>query len=310
MPKKTSKSKHKRAPAKSNKAPAASPSVIVASRVLRSLPALGDAARRAFDAQTTAGEQAQLGGRTKSDGVLREAAQWISAIDSAKRKFGGAIAYGEVRLAYLCTVLLDLADARESASGARDGAAKAAASREAALGKARAVRTSLLHKLEQIARGNAHDEAALEAVESDTRHDESLASGLDKLASRADAVLARTDETTRALVAGAELEASDAEQARAAKDALVTAGVAATDAGRRQAKDSPAVNLAEGRVLAEMRVAEKAFRQAHDQNPAIPRLVPGPAVRQVIGARPHGARAHASTPAAPSQGNGAATQPD
>src|SRR5262249_4665455 len=64
------------------------------------------------------------------------------------------------------------------------------------------------------------------------------------------------------------------------------AGSAKTIAGGATAKDTPAVNLIEGRVIEELRVAMRAFDKARQKDPEIPRITPGPGTRRVLAGRP------------------------
>lgn len=266
------------------------PAEIVAANVLATLPPITDDVRAAFLSQTTPAERADLGGRTKSDGVLREAGLWIAKIQSARQTFGStAIRYRDARVAFLCESTLSLADAINRARGGRTGARTSNSRRSAALLAARRVRDDLLHTLGQIARGGP-DEAAIADVERDLTHDDQLAVALKKLASIGEGWLASaaTDPRIAALVSGAGLDATDMANARTAAASLSEAGAGRAVAGRALVQDTPEVNIAEGTVLAEMRAAKKAFDAGATINPAIPRLVPGPATRHVLGAHSRG----------------------
>jgi hypothetical protein len=75
---------------------------------------------------------------------------------------------------------------------------------------------------------------------------------------------------------------------RHAGKALAGSAAEASLAGPRVARDSPLVNREEGGVLLEMAAAMEAFEEAHEDNAAVQRLVPGPSVRHALGYRPNG----------------------
>jgi hypothetical protein len=281
------------------------PATVVATKTLASLAPLSAAARAAFTAQTTTQERADLGGRTKSDGVLRDAGTWIAQI----AKYRSKTRYGENRLAFLCESTLALADAIATAKTGRTGAASAGALRNGSISAARAVRDELLHALQQVTRGSAEAADVAEAARGGQRDDE-LAESLTALAEIADAFLtkAKKDAGAAALAEGASLTSADVAAVRSAATALVSTGAARVTAGNARTQDTPEVNLAEGTVLAEMRVARRAFENANAIDPTVPRLVPGPATRHVLGTHSHGKASPPVAPSAPvaSPTNGAA----
>jgi hypothetical protein len=280
------------------------PATVVATKTLASLTPLTSAARAAFTTQTTTQERAELGARTKSDGVLRDAGTWIPII----AKYRAKTRYGENRLAFLCESTLALADAMATAKSGRSGAASAGALRNGSITTARVVRDDLLHALQQVTRGSADAAEVADAARGAQRDDE-LAESLSTLADLAEAFLAKAkkDAGAAALAEGASLTASDVDAARAASAALISTGAARVTAGNARANDTPEVNLAEGTVLAEMRVARRAFENANAIDPTVPRLVPGPATRHVLGTHSHGKTASPVAPSAPvASTNGAA----
>ncbi len=282
------------------------PTTVVATKTLASLAPLTSAARAAFLAQTTTQERADLGGRTKSDGVLRDAGTWIAQI----AKFRSKTRYGENRLAFLCESTLALADAIATAKTGRSGAASAGALRNGSIASARAVRDDLLHALQQVTRGSADAAEVADAARVAQRDDE-LAESLSTLADLAEAFLAKAkkDAGAAALAEGASLTASDVDAARAASAALVSSGAARVTAGNARAQDTPEVNLAEGTVLAEMRVARRAFENANAIDPTVPRLNPGPATRNVLVSHAKAKAVAAPAPAPVVATNGAPAAP-
>lgn len=71
--------------------------------------------------------------------------------------------------------------------------------------------------------------------------------------------------------------------------------------GNLIARDSPLVNRDEGDVLLEMAEAMRRLELARDDNPAIKKLIPGPAARHVLASRPKKAAATADEASPPAQ---------
>jgi hypothetical protein len=272
-------------PVVTKRAAGGTPATTIATNALTIVAPLSTAGYGAILNQTTKEERADLGGRTKGDGVLRDVGDWITLIMYARSKFAPSVLrYGDTRVAYLCMTALALGDVIAEARGARGGATSAGGARVAAFAAARSVRDDVLHALEQVTKGSA-DASALADVERDLAHDDQLAIALGKLADLADAWVTKAgkDEGVAALVSGAGLTSDDAAAARNAAAALVGASVDAKGAGSRAAQDPPDVNAAEGAVIAEMRIARRAFEQAKKKDPRVPALNPGAATRAVIG---------------------------
>ncbi len=61
--------------------------------------------------------------------------------------------------------------------------------------------------------------------------------------------------------------------------------LALTEAGEVPARDTPATNVREGGVLAEMAEAMAAVAEAHARHPDIRLLVPGKGTRHVLGSK-------------------------
>ncbi|HEX4516769.1 MAG TPA: hypothetical protein VH054_24645 [Polyangiaceae bacterium] len=289
MPKKkVSKSKATKAKSAAKPATVSSPSVVLATRALSSLPALKAAARDAFRAQTRAQERADLGGQTKSAGVLREAGAWIPTMAAALDRFGAAIAYSKTRFAFYCESVLALSDAIAHATTTRSGSVTANARRDGALARAHEVRKDLRHALGDVTRGS--DSAKrLATIDQRGQQDDVIASVLGQLADLADDVLAsaKKDDGVAALVDGV-LSAELVVEARDVAGDLTSAGAGRFTAGPARVQDPPEVNLAEGTVLAEMRVVKNAFERAHEKNASIPHLVPGPETRKVLASHAKG----------------------
>jgi hypothetical protein len=153
--------------------------------------------------------------------------------------------------------------------------------REAAL----KARKRLERRLQRFAgkRGAELDEIAKALGTAET--DERLAASLTSLAALAQRWMALSDDVSKRLAKNAGLTSELAGDAEKTAKALAASGAGAALAGPRAGRDSPLVNREEGAVLLEMEEAMGCFEEAHEENPAVKRLVPGPSVRHALGVR-------------------------
>lgn len=282
------KSKDKASSGAKDKAskPAKPVKATVEARLLAELPALTAAEKRVFLAQHPPSRCDAMGGRTKSEGVLKEARAHAAVIAKALRKHPVELRrYGRARFAWLLTCVAALDDARD-AQQATDGSTTAAKDRAArAEATARALREDLLDALTTIAEGNPDDERALATATGSLMGAPALVASLRGLSALARAWLDRDTEDAKVLAASVSLTLADVEAAEAAAGALEEAAGDSTIEGRAAVKDTPSVNRAEGRVLLELRLAMRAFERAHERNKEIPRLPSGAATRQAFDRR-------------------------
>jgi hypothetical protein len=257
--------------------------VTVERRLLAELPALSNAERRAFEAQFSAAKCDAMGGRTKSEGVLREVREHAAVIAKALRKHPGELRrYGRARFAWLLTCIAALDDARD-AQLAADGSPRAARDRIVRVtAAAKVAREDLLDALTTIAEGHEADEQALAAAAGSVTGTFALLRSLRGLALLGREWLGRDSEEAKALAASVSLSLADLDVAEEAADALEVASGDRTMEGRITFRDTPSVNRAEGRVLLELRLAMRAFARAHERNKEIPALYPGGATRGVL----------------------------
>ena len=89
------------------------------------------------------------------------------------------------------------------------------------------------------------------------------------------------------------------EEARSRAASLANASADATLEGTAKHLDAPPVNAAEGRVLVEMREAMRLFGEANERTAVVPKLIPGPATRHVLGARRSSGGSESPGPSAP-----------
>jgi hypothetical protein len=282
---------------------------LTSSELLADLPRLTDAERAAFRAQFTDEQCAALGDRTKSGAVQKDAFGWAKVMHSTLRAHPHAVRrYGATRLAWFVECLRGLETAIEEQSVARDEASASGLGVDLARTAALAVRNDLRDTLTILAGADTHEKEsvtrALEAHDG-ASEDAALAKSLRALAELAEKWLGRHDEGARALVASVSLSRADVDAARTAADELFHASAA--DAGHRHdtQHDAPSTNVAEGRLLEEMRLAMHVFARAHDTNRAVPKLVPGSGTKNVL-ATHHGKGSAAADKGANAGDEGAA----
>jgi membrane-associated HD superfamily phosphohydrolase len=276
----------------------------VIERLLEGQPSLGAAQRGAFTARHSDAACEEMGGRTKSEGVLANALEWTGPMAKALKKHPQPLRrYGAARFAWFLESIRALADAREVqqiADGAT-GVAKARAQRaqKAALES----REELLETLDALAEGNDEAEAAVARAAKITDRADTIVTALRALAALGRDWLSGNDAVSQALVESVGLTLDEITTAELAADALDAAGADRTIEGRVVVRDLPAVNRAEGRVLLEMRGAMRIFANANAKSREVPKLVPGKATRGVLAPRTAG-KAKGEPVAAPAAAGG------
>lgn len=283
----------------------------VLDRLLEEQPALTAAQRQAFAARFSEPACEAMGGKTKSDGVLRDALEWAGVMARALRKHPDVLRrYAGARFTWFLECVGQLIDAREAQASAGDTTGLARAREERARKAALAARTELIEALETLVEGDAEAEAALDGTVGSVEKNDALVSSLRGLSSLAGEWLARSDAASRALVESAGLSLHEVGAGEEAADALIAASADKTLEGQVIVRDVPEVNRAEGRVLLEMRTALRVFGQAHEKDRRVPRLVPGKATRSVLGSRTSKVTqepepdAEPGAPVAPAEGGG------
>jgi hypothetical protein len=258
----------------------------IETRLLVGQKALTQIERRAFREQFSEAQCDEFGSRTKAEAVCRDARAWAPTIDAALRKHPEALRrYGRARFAWLLECIRDLSEALEAQRAAQGsvGASKRHASsvKEAAL----QARDELLETLEILVGGSAGERGALSTATGTTESPASIARSLRDLAELAEGWLKRDTEEAKALVTSVDLATGDVDTARRAAEALDRAVGDSALEGKSVARDLPSVNRVEGRVLLEMRTVMRVFERVHARSAVVPRLVPGPGTRSVLGRR-------------------------
>lgn len=260
--------------------------------ILAQLPALTDVQRAAFRSRIGDAECASLGAQTQSALVLREATTWAKIIQGALVTFAGPLqAYTPARFAWFVECAQGLAQAAQAQQQSAGSVGAARGNELSARQAALAAREALDEKLALLAGQDAAAMAELQAAFGTTETALALVQSVKALASLASTWLASSNPQDEALVASVNLTAGDVDTANQAAQALTDAASSAVGT-RAQPKDGPAVNLAEGRVLFEMKAVRGVFEKARSKTPAVPSLPIGSGTRRVLA--PH---KRAATPA-------------
>lgn len=268
----------KKAPAKAKKAP---PAPVhkdsVAVKTLTSLPALTGKLRAAFRSAFTDEQCTAWGEKTRATSVIKEAEKWVVTMNRAL-KDDTRVAYSRRRLAFLFELLVLLED--EVAKTSDTALPGLRATRGAALSVAVNARRELARLLRAVAGGRA---ALVDAVASAGPASETSPSDVqDSLTATIDlAVKLRRDPVAEALADDVGLTEARLNSAYSALEALTGASEVALNAARYEG-DAPSVNIIEGRVLREMRLAQRLFNEAREEGVNAPSLTAGPSLKAVF----------------------------
>ncbi len=268
----------------------------LAVRTLGGLPALSSKLRGAFRLSFTDEQCDAWGLKTKAEVVLKEAEKWIATMDRALKR-DPDVAYSRRRLAFLCELVVLLED--ELARTTSKNGGEHLSARSAALSLANNARADLVRRLRAMAGGrqkilgevSQHQPDSLGSVP-DVQ--ESL-TALISLATRL-----RRDEMDEALADDVGLTESRLNAAYSALEALTGAGELSLNSAEYEG-DAPSVNRIEGRVLRELRLAQRLFAEAKEAGVRAPTLAAGPALKGVLGPKSDGNDSEAPAPTPPSR---------
>lgn len=250
----------------------------VAVKTLGALPALTGKLRAAYRQAFTDEQCDRWGEQTKAGNVVKEAEKFVVTM-ARSLKDGQDVAYSRRRLAYLCELLVLLED--EIAHTTDTQAAGRTSTRNAALAVAVNARRDLARRLRAMAGGQQKIVAAVVAAapnneSSPTDVQDSLTATIDL------AVKLRRTDVNEALADDVGLNEARLNSAYAALEALAGARELALNAAAYEG-DAPSVNRIEGRVLREMRLAQRLFNEARESGITVPALVAGPSLKTLFG---------------------------
>jgi hypothetical protein len=264
----SAKSKAKvRAPSRPTRKAPAKVADSVAVKLLGQLPAIDATLRKAYLASFSEAQCSALGEKTQAAKVLAEAVAWLPTLQRSVKvhPVGG---YSARRLAFLAELVVALEDERSASGGG--------GARTSTLTWGRVVKADLAARLAFLAGGR---EDLVAQVQGRAGHEDSLHQVRDALTGLIDlATRWRRDPLFEVLADDADLTTARLSAAYNALEAL-----ARTDEVLREVVadggDSAGVNAIEGRILAELNLAHRAFREARAAGASVPALVAGPSLR-------------------------------
>ena len=250
----------------------------VAVKTLGALPALTGKLRAAFRSAFTDEQCDAWGEQTKAQNVINEAEKFVATMNRAL-KDDTDVTYSRRRLTFLCELLVLLED--EVAHTTDTTGADLRSTRGAALAVANNARKDLVRRLRALAGGQQKllGEVATVAPASD----ESPTDVQDSLTATIDlGVKLRRNEIMEALADDVGLTEARLNSAYAALEALAGARSVSLISSSTEG-DAPSVNRIEGRVLREMRLAQRLFNESREAGVNVPALVAGPSLKAIFG---------------------------
>lgn len=248
-------------------------------KTLASLPALSARLRAAYRLSFTDEQCDAWGEKTRADVVLKEAEKWIASMNGSLKR-DPDVAYSRRRLAFLCELVVLLED--EIARTTQKNGGEHQSIRSAALSLASNARADLARRLRAMAGGR---QSILAEV---SRHRPDNAKSVSDVQESLTALISlatrlRRDEVSEALADDVGLSESRLNAAYSALEALTGASELTLNAAAYEG-DAPSVNRIEGRVLRELRLAQRLFAEAKEVGVSVPALVPSPALKAILGA--------------------------
>lgn len=250
----------------------------VAVKTLGSLPALTGKLRAAFRSAFTDEQCDAWGSQTKAENVIKEAEKFVATMNRAL-KDGTDVTYSRRRLTFLCELLVLLEDEVEHTKDSES--ADLRSTRSAALAVANNARKDLARRLRALAGGQQVILQEIAAVAPGS--DKSASDVQDSLTATIDlGMKLRRNELMEALANDVGLTEERLNSAYASLEALAGASSVSLNAGAYEG-DAPSVNRIEGRVLREMRLAQRLFNESREMGVNVPALVAGPSLKSIFG---------------------------
>lgn len=252
--------------------------------MLAELPRLSDVQRGAFGAQFSNERCRELGAKTRGAVVEFEAMRFARlAHGFLLGPHAGLVRYTPGRLAWLLECLKSLIDALDGDVAARSEVQLKQRGRSLAQAHASSLLGELSLSLLDASVGNEALARELADARDLVAPRDDVPGLLKALAGVLERWLGRGDAGLTALLAGFGLNAADVRAARDAAETLLRERSVAQGAGNAKV-DGDAANVAEGRVIYEMRLLRKVFHRAHERSgdPEIPRLSVSPGLHRVF----------------------------
>ena len=228
----------------------------------------------------------ELGSRTSATLYTRAALRVYVQISAAAEKHP-AVFVGftpTLRRWFLDQLVAVRHAVHQRTSRAKDGGVVSIELQEA-MTPARRTRNALLAPLELVVEGIVEDERKLALSRGDTTTPASLVQSLRALAGLGETVLGRTGDLAAIALSESGLQLQQVRDARAAAEALQKAIDADTKMGRKERadRDTPAMNILEGRATLSLRRARKVYVQARVLERSLPALQIPKALERVLG---------------------------
>lgn len=250
----------------------------VAVKTLGSLPALSGKLRAAFRSAFTDEQCDAWGAQTKAQNVIKEAEKFVATMNKAL-KDTTEVTYSRRRLTFLCELLVLLEDEVEHTKDKAN--ADLRSTRSAALCVANNARKDLVRRLRALAGGQ---QVILQEIAGVAPASEKSPSDVqDSLTATIDlGMKLRRNELMEALADDVGLTEDRLNNAYASLEALAGASSVSLNPGQYEG-DAPSVNRIEGRVLREMRLAQRLFNESREAGVKVPALVAGPGLKTIFG---------------------------
>ncbi|MBL8913990.1 MAG: hypothetical protein JNM17_25020 [Archangium sp.] len=283
--------KKKAAPKKATAKKVPAPKKSVAVKTLGSLPALTGKLRMAYRAAFTDDQCDAWGKQTKAENVVKEAEKFVATMERSLKEHTDST-YSRRRLTFLCELLVLLED--EISRTSKDEMVALRATRSAVLEVANNARRDLARRLRAVAGGQ---QTVLKEISAVAPASENSPSDVqDSLTATIDlAQKLRRNDVMETLADDVGLTEARLNSAYAALEALTGAGDVSLNAAAYEG-DAPSVNRIEGRVLREMRLAQRLFREGREAGQNLPSLVAGPSLKVIFGNDADDSDAPAPTP--------------
>lgn len=250
------------------------------------LDPLTELQRRYFTRQQPEDRAIELGSRTSATLYTRAALRVYVQISAAAEKHPKVfVGFTPTLRRWFLDQLVALRSAVDLRSNrAKDGGAVSIELQEA-MTPARRARNAVLAPLELVVEGFTEDEKKLALSRGDTTTPAALVQSLRALAGLGESVLARTGDLAEIALAESGLQSHHVRDARAAAEALQKAIDADTRIGRKERadRDTPTMNILEGRATLSLRRARKIYAQARVLDRALPALQIPKALERVLG---------------------------
>lgn len=247
-------------------------------KTLGTLPALTGKLRAAFRSAFTDEQCDAWGEKTKAENVIKEAEKFIVTMNRSL-KDGTDVTYSRRRLTFLCELLVLLEDEVEHTKDKEN--ANLRSTRSAALAVANNARKDLARRLRALAGGQQKILQDIAAVA--PASDKSASDVQDSLTATIDLGLKlRRNELMEALANDVGLTEERLNNAYSSLEALAGASSVSLNAAAYEG-DAPSVNRIEGRVLREMKLAQRLFSESREAGVSVPALVAGPSLNAIFG---------------------------